>query len=187
MLRTCTGMMIVIAGMTLGGCGNKWMNSWTDRSGESQEGVRFDANGNKIYDSSVRNTGTSNPGYNANGDMTRNWDNRNTNNANGWSNDQRGSANDSRNMQDGRHGMWNDQKTWDSWNDRNVTSMQSSDLPQPVLATFQRQSGGAELMETGWANHDGKKCYCVKSRKDGAMYKMISDADGNLIAMKRID
>lgn len=185
MLRTCTGLMIVAAGMTLGGCGNQWMNSWTDRSGEPQEAVRFDANGNKMYDASVRNTGSGNYAYNANGDMARNRDGNNRGNA--WSNDQRNTSSDSRYTQDDRHAMRNDEKIWENWNDRNVTTMQTTDLPQPVLATFQRHCGGADLMGTGWANYEGKRCYCAKTRKDGMTYEMISDADGNLIGMKRID
>lgn len=183
MLRTCSTLIVVIAGTALTGC-NDSMNAMGDRSNTPQEAVRFDQNGNKIYDPSVRNTRSE--------DMTRTWDgsgNRDEwNSGNGrWTSDQRNASNDSRYTQDDRQSMRSDRQFWEKWQDRDVTAVQASELPQPVLTTFQRQSGGAELMETGWANHDGRKCYCGKTRKDGVTYKMISDADGNLIAIKRID
>jgi hypothetical protein len=183
MIRTCSALIVVIAGTALTGC-NDSMNAMGDRSGTPQEAVRFDQNGNKIYDPSVRNTRSE--------DMGRSWDggsNRDEwNSGNGrWTNDRQASSNDSRYTQDDRRSMRSDQDFANKWRDQDVTIVQTSELPQPVLTTFQRQSGGAELTETGWANHDGRKCYCSKIRKDGVTYKMISDADGNLLAMKRID
>ena len=208
MIRTSTALIVLVVGTSLTGC-NDSMSTMGDRNGMSQEAVRFDQNGNKMYDPSVRNTRSEDMGRGSSDAMARSWDggtsrdawntgsnNRPTNDQRAWndgsrqgnwSNDQRNNQNDNRYTQDDRRSMRNDEQVWQNWNDSNVTTVRQSELPGPVLTTFQRRANGTELMETGWATHDGKKCYCSKAKKDGVTYKMISDADGNLIAMKRID
>lgn len=216
---TRTLALVLVAG-SMAGCMN--------RTDNMDCAVRFDQNGNKMCDETVRNTRSPDmhDGYRGQqGDQARSWDggmrrdewntghaaSSNTNWAhepgtawrnnagdasdNAWKNNRtdkstwnnNNNSNSSNYSQDDRR-AWRDDRNWQQkWDDKDVTMVQDSDLPSPVRSTFNRESGGAQMMQTGRVMHDGKTCYCTKVQKNGMTYKMVSDADGNLIAMKRVD
>ncbi len=157
LLRSITASFAVAGGMLVGGCGGS-MNAMGDHNGNPSESIRFDLNGNKMYDPTVSNTRAEGTAMNQDGHA---WTDRRD---------------------------WHDQGRGDNnWTDRDVVMIRDTELPAPVRTTFERESHGYVLADTGRNTWNGKTCYTTKYRKDGATYRLVSDADGNLLAMKRID
>ncbi len=171
------------------------MNSSSDRDIASGEAVRFDQNGEKIYDSSVRNTRSEDMGgsrsYSRDRDDTYSrtymHDRDDTNSrANMRDRDDMNSRSNMRDRDDHRMGQGRDSGDM-MWNDHGMTMVREADLPQPARSAFMREANGNAITETGWTTTNGKTCYCAKTTKNGVTYKMMSDADGNMLGTKRME
>ena len=78
------------------------------------------------------------------------------------------------------------------WYDRPVTyagttSVTEADLPAPVQTSFQQYGKGNALADTKKMTHNGQTCYVTKTSMNGMNYKIITDENGNLLVMKRVD
>lgn len=153
----------------------------------NENGVRVDANGNRMYDATAGDQsrsgyGDGNKSWSSGSDQSASsngdWKNRNEREANGrtWR-ESHGSRTDS------NRASWGDT----TWNDPEVVMVNESDIPGAARAGLSREAGGSTLTETGRGMWDGKQAYCAKVMKNGRSYRVITDSDGNLIAMRRVD
>ncbi len=114
----------------------------------------------------------------------------------------------SRNSQDGQN-RWNDQNgrqmrrdrdansgqnpsnlaSWGgrSWDNDSVTVTTEAEMPAAVRAGISREANGTALSETGRGTWNGKPAYCARITRGNFSYKVVTDENGDLIAMNRID
>lgn len=186
----CIGSVLVVS-LVCGACTHDSRPIASNETYRGGEGVRFDANGNPMNDPSVSDH--SRTGY-ADGDRNSRSSNRSTTDTSASSNAGWNTRNDrdanTRTWRDGQanrmeltRASWGDR----TWNDSDVVMVNESAMPSPVRTSFSREGAGTTLSETGHGMWDGKQAYCAKFMKNGHPYKMITDADGNLLAMRRLD
>jgi hypothetical protein len=136
------------------------------------EGVRFDADGNKIHDPSVANysgTGYADSASSRGDGMSRS----------------PGEKSDQWNRTEHRQ-MTNDQ--WNShWNGHDMTAINESELPSAARAGLLRGADGSSLSEVKRGTWDGKPAYCAKVMKNGSWYHVATDADGTVLASRPIN
>ena len=161
---TLIGTVALVA-LALAAC-NRSSDSMTSNGAYTGgEGIRFDQNGNKTYDPTIGNH--SRAGY-ADGDRG------------GYPGNQYGNDRNSRESQ-------RESRADHPWNDRDVVMVSESELPAAARTCMFREAGGTTLSETGHGMWDGKPAYCCKMMKNGHPCRCITDADGNLITMRRLD
>jgi len=193
--------------------GSSSASSATWRSNNSMGGAWYDADGNRMDSSAYRsdtnanrpvgvasgmssnvqgNEYQANPGgyrLDANGNRVDQYGNRIDSKENRLdsSGNQVGSSDAAQynsNARSGtKHGGDSDMER--GWN--NPTMIRESDLPATVRSSFQRLSQDNALTETGRTTWNGKTGYCAKTTINGMTYKMATDAEGNLLWMKRAD
>jgi len=75
----------------------------------------------------------------------------------------------------------------DSWHDQQVVSMNESELPTAVKSGLTREADGATLSNTGRTTWNGQQAYTARMTKQGRTYQVITDANGDVLAMRRLD
>jgi hypothetical protein len=71
--------------------------------------------------------------------------------------------------------------------DNDISSIPESDMPSGARTYFSREANGTMLSETGKAMWNGKQVYSARIMKNGHPYRVITEADGTLISMRRLD
>ena len=74
-----------------------------------------------------------------------------------------------------------------SWDNQSVRATAETDLPAAARTGLTREAGGSALAETSRGMWNGKPAYCAKVTRGSYSYKVITDEQGDLIAMHRID
>lgn len=208
------GSLLAIA-LVSGACSNDSRPISSNDSYRSGEAARLKASNERAYDANAsdrtrssygdsnRNADSgSRSGYSS-GASGSDWNNRNdadsasrtprngapASSSNDWNarNDPDSNSHASRDGGSGRTDInansWGDR----TWNDQEIVMINESEMPNNARTCLTRESGGSALSETGRGTWNGKPAYCAKVTRNGRSYKVVSDADGSLIAMRRLD
>ena len=74
----------------------------------------------------------------------------------------------------------------DMWAHSRMTGMNESDLPSSVRSSMQRHAGNGQLTQVGRTTWNAQTYYAAQATMNGQQYRIVTDANGNLVMMKRV-
>lgn len=75
----------------------------------------------------------------------------------------------------------------DMWAHSRMTGMNESDLPSNVRTTMQRHAGNGQLSQVGRTTWNGQTYYAAQATMNAQPYRVVTDMNGNLVMLKRVN